>query len=287
LIIDAHCHLADKDWYSDTWWNELAKLYVHPLKYRYDMDMTPQEIVEKIMPDLFDPTGEKLDSKVSIEEQNQIHGEIQKKYPKRILSYASVDPRRPGADKLIRKAFEEWKMSGLKIHPGTGFYPNSKEVYRLLDVANEFKKSVLFHVGQMVQPLRSKYCDPVYLDDVCLDYPDLWIQAAHMGWGSRYELFRLGFCKTNLIVDFSGWQPDAQANYHEFCASLRECLNNFSAERVLWGTDNPYMRGILPDKDWIQMINDLPLKAPEGITFTQEEVDAMLGGNAQRIFGIV
>ena len=311
MIIDAHCHIVDKDWYPDKWWNDLAKIYIYPLKRLTGMDMTTHQIVEQIMPDFYDPTGEKLiaemdkagidmtvicpldvglalgDPKVSIEEQNQIFREIQKNYPKRILSYASVDAQRPGADKLIRKAFEEWKMSGLKVQPGTGFYPNSKEVYKLLDIANEFKKPVLFHTGQVVQPLRSKYCDPMFLDDVCLDHPDLWIQAAHMGSGWRYELFHLGVCKTNLIVDFSGWQRRAQTNYHEFCASLRECLNGFSAERVLWGTDNPYYRGILPDKDWIQMIKDLPTKAPEGITFTQEEVDAMLGGNAQRIFGII
>jgi len=310
LIIDAHCHIVDKDWYPERWWIELAKVFVAPVKHLLGVEMTPKQIVEDIMPNFYDPTGEKLiaemdksgidvtvicaqdyglllgDPKVSIEEQNQIFAEVQKKYPKRILAFASVDPRRPGADKLIRRCFEEWKMSGLKLHPSTGFYPNSKEVYKLLDIANEYKKPVLFHTGQIVQPLRSKYCNPMFLDDVCLDYPDLWIQAAHMGFGWRYELYHLGSCKTNLVVDFSGWQVLAQTNYNRFCYALRECLDEFTAERVLWGTDNPYLRTAVPDKDWIQMIKDLPTKAPEGVTFTQEEVEAMLGGNAQRIFGI-
>jgi predicted TIM-barrel fold metal-dependent hydrolase len=310
LIIDAHSHIVDKEWYPDKWWNDLAKAFVDPVKHLLGMELTPPQIVEQIMPTFFDPTGEKClaemdnagidmtvicaqdyglllgDPKVSIEEQNQIFGEIQKKHPKRFLAFCSVDARRPDADKLIRRCFEEWKMSGLKIHPSTGFYPNSKEVYRLLDIANEFKKPVLFHTGQIVAPLRTKYCDPMFLDDVCLDYPDLWIQAAHMSFGWRYELYHLGSCKTNLTVDFSGWQVLASTNFARFCHALRECLDEFTAARVLWGTDNPYLRAGVPDKDWIQMIKDLPTKAPEGITFTQEEVDAMLGGSAQKIFGI-
>lgn len=310
MIIDAHSHIVDKDWYPEKYWTELAKVFVAPAKRLLGIDITPQQIVDQIFPTFFDPTGEKLiaemddagidmtvicvqdfglalgDPKVSIEEQNQTFAEVQKKHPKRILAFASVDPRRPDADKLIRRAFEEWKMSGLKFQPSTGFYPNSKEVYKLLDIANEFKKPVLFHTGQMVQPLRSKYCDPMYLDDVCIDYPDLWIQAAHMSFGWRHELYHLGSCKTNLTVDFSGWQVIAQANYHEFCASLRECLDGFSLERVLWGTDGPYLRAAMPDKDYIQLVKDLPTKAPEGIKFTQEEVEAMLGGNAQRVLGI-
>ena len=300
----------DKDWYPEKYWTELAKVFVAPAKQLLGIDITPQQIIDQIFPTFFDPTGEKLiaemdnagiditvicaqdfglalgDPKVSIEEQNQIFAEVQKKYPKRILAFASVDPRRRDADKLIRRAIEEWKMSGLKFQPSTGFYPNSKEVYRLLDIANEFKKPVLFHTGQMIQPLRSKYCDPMYLDDVCLDYPDLWIQAAHMGFGWRHELSHLGSCKTNLTVDFSGWQLIAQTNYHEFCASLRECLDEFSLQRVLWGTDGPYLRAAMPDKDYIQLVKDLPTKAPEGIKFTQEEVEAMLGGNAQRVLGL-
>ncbi|MFX0072640.1 MAG: amidohydrolase family protein [Candidatus Hermodarchaeota archaeon] len=310
MIIDAHAHIVDKEWYPDTWWIEFAKSVATEVKHIVGMDLTPQQIIDKLLINVMDPTGEKLISemdragidmtvicaqdyglalgepKVSIEEQNRIFAEVQDKYPERILSYANVDPRREGAEELIRKCFEEWDMAGLKLHPSTGFYPNSEETYKILDIADEFKKPVLFHTGQIVQPLRSKYCDPIYLDDVCLDYPNLWIQAAHMGFGWRHELFHMGSTKSNLIVDFSGWQVLAKSNYKEFCSALRLCIDEFSAEKVLFGTDNPYLRVALPDKKWIRMIKNLPTKAPEGIEFTQEEVDLMLGGNAQRIFKI-
>jgi len=310
MIIDAHCHIIDKGWYPDSWWLGIARSIVPTVKLKLGVELTPQQIIDKIFTTMMDPTGENLikemdragidmaavlvldyglfpgESKVSIEEQNKIHADFQERYPDRILAFASVDPNRPNAENILRKCFEEWNMSGLKLHPATGFYPNSKETYKLLDIANEFKKPVISHTGQMVLPGRSKYCDPIYLDDVCIDYPDLWIQAAHMGFGWRHELFHMGNTKPNLIVDYSGWQITAEENYYEFCYTLRLCLDEFTKERVLWGTDNPYLRGALADKKWVNIIKRLPTKAPEGIKFTQEEVDLMLGGNAQRVFGI-
>ena len=38
-------------------------------------------------------------------------------------------------------------------------------------------------------------------------------------------------------------------------------------------------------KDWLNMIKELPENAPDGIKFTKEEIDAVLGENAAKIFG--
>ena len=121
----------------------------------------------------------------------------------------------------------------------------------MLDIASEFKKPVLCHTGPIFEPLKSEFCYPRYLDDVCVDYPDLTIQAAHIGYEWCDELFQIGEVKTNLVVDFSGWQT---RDYHEFCLTLRRCLDSFTAERVLFGTDNPYFRGAVPDKEWTKII---------------------------------
>jgi hypothetical protein len=66
---------------------------------------------------------------------------------------------------------------------------------------------------------------------------------------------------------------------------LREYLDKAGPENLLYGTDNPAYRPIIPDREWIRLIQDLPNKAPEGLVFTEAEVNAILGGNAQRILG--
>ncbi len=307
LVVDAHTHIVDEGWMPKKWWDELAKVYVHALE-EMGVSMTAEQVKSQIFPNFYDPDGKKLiaemdaagidvsvicpldyglalgDPPVSIEEQNQIFAEVQKKYPKRIIAFVSVDPRRPGAERIVREGLEDLGLKGLKLHPASGFYPNDPCVYKLLEVAKEFNVPVLFHTGQIVQPLRSKYCNPTYLDDVLIDFPELTVQAAHMGFGWRYELFHMGATKTNLVVDFSGWQLIARSNFRRFCEALRECIDEFGASRVLFGTDGPYLRAAMPDKEFVDMVKSLPEKAPEGITFTEKEIEAIMGGNAKRIY---
>jgi hypothetical protein len=42
----------------------------------------------------------------------------------------------------------------------------------------------------------------------------------------------------------------------------------------------------MSNKDYIQIVKDLPQNAPDGITITEEEVTAILGGAAARILGL-
>ncbi|MBS7288363.1 MAG: amidohydrolase [Candidatus Freyarchaeota archaeon] len=307
LVVDAHTHIVDEGWMPKKWWDELAKVYVHALG-EIGVSMTVDQVKSQIFPNFYDPDASKLiremdaagidvsvicpldyglalgDPPTPIEEQNQIFAEVQKKHPKRIIAFVSVDPRRPDAEKIVRAGLEELGLRGLKLHPASGFYPNDPCVYKLLSIAKEFNVPVLFHTGQIVQPLRSKYCNPIYLDDVLLDFPELTVQAAHMSFGWRHELFHMGATKTNLVVDFSGWQIIARSNFKTFCEALRECMDEFGASRVLFGTDGPYLRAAMPDKDFVEAVKNLPKKAPEGITFTEKEIEAIMGGNAKRIY---
>jgi predicted TIM-barrel fold metal-dependent hydrolase len=104
------------------------------------------------------------------------------------------------------------------------------------------------------------------------------------GWSGN--LFCMAHYKPNLATDFSRWQIAARNDYPHFCKCLREALDSFGAERVIFGTDGPYLRLFLADRDYVQMIKDLPTQAPEGISFTEAEVEAVLGGNAKRILGL-
>lgn len=311
MIIDAHCHLADINTLPRKWFEDLAKVAVPILEKMGMENVTPDMVINDVFPNmLFDPTGERQlqamdeagidkvvlfpvdyglplgEAPLSIEEINKQYADLQKKYPDRFITLATVDPRRPQALDLIKQALEEWGMKGIKLHQGSGFYPNDREVYRLLESLGDKSVPIVFHSGAIVAPLYSKYCDPMWLDDLCVDFPNLIFQAAHLGHGLRDSLCHLGACKTNLWVDFSDNQRRAVHEYKIFCESLRSALDNFGPDRVMFGTDGPYLRVVLSDKDYVQLVRDLPQNAPEGITFTEEEVTAMLGGNAARLYGL-
>jgi predicted TIM-barrel fold metal-dependent hydrolase len=67
---------------------------------------------------------------------------------------------------------------------------------------------------------------------------------------------------------------------------LRDIIDYAGVSKVLFGTDNPISSIIEPTKNWIQLLKDLPVNAPEGIKFTEEEMEAILGGNAASILGL-
>jgi len=304
MIVDMHCHLADEKWLPRSWWESLAKIAIPILKKAGMDNLTQESLINDLFPAaLYDPTGERQiqcmdeagidkvvlfpsdfgDAPVPIEEVNKIFAALQRSHPERFITFVSMDPRRQNSRDIVKQALEEWGMKGVKLHPGSGFYPNGKETYALLETASRFDVPVMCHTGHILQPLYSKYCDPVYLDDVCTDFPNLIIVAAHMGHGYHDQLFHMGACNPNLCTDISDWQRRAAHEYHTFVRAFRSALDNFGVERVLFGTDGPYIRQVLSDKDYVQLIKDLPEKAPDGITFTSEEIEAVLGGNAARL----
>ncbi len=65
----------------------------------------------------------------------------------KFICFASIDPRRPKSQDLIKQVLDEWGMRGVEFHLGAGFYPNSKEAYALLEIIAQRDVPVLFHTG--------------------------------------------------------------------------------------------------------------------------------------------
>jgi predicted TIM-barrel fold metal-dependent hydrolase len=272
------------------------------------MDSTPEDVRKNVLDTFWDPSGENLikemdesgidktvilpqdfglaigESTVAVEDQNKAYAELQNKYPDRIVAFATVDPRRPNASDLIEKAVKEWGLKGVKLHPGSGYYPDAEELTAFFAKLSEFGVPVLTHSG--FWPLRSKHCDPIYFDDILVAFPNLTIIFAHFARGWQNFLFEMAGHRHNTATDFSGMQFEAQSHYVRFCQNMRAALDSFSPARVFFGTDGPFYRPLMSNKDYIQIVKDLPKNAPDGITFTEEEVTAVLGGAAEGILGI-
>ena len=71
-----------------------------------------------------------------------------------------------------------------------------------------------------------------------------------------------------------------------FRRHLREILDIIGHEQLLFATDGPYSEAFISNKLWVDMIKDLTEEDTEGLVFSREEVDAILGRNAARIFKI-
>lgn len=209
-----------------------------------------------------------------------------KQHPGRLIAFAGVDPRRRNAPDLLRRCIEEYGMRGLKWHPDLGFYPNSPEAYALLSVAQELRVPLLTHTGILPPPYRSKFVHPSLLDDVCLDFPELKVVAAHMGRNWWLDWAGLAQFRHNLFGDLAMWQLFAACDYPRFCLLLREIIDWCGIEAVIFGTDAPNFEALVLNTQFIKAIQELPFNAPPGVVFTESEVDAILSGNAKRVLGL-
>jgi len=55
----------------------------------------------------------------------------------------------------------------------------------------------------------------------------------------------------------------------------------------MFETDAPIVEHLISSKESVEMVKSLPREAPERYSFTEEEVSAMLDGNARRLLGCI
>ena len=309
MIIDFHAHLYNRNWLPEKFWNGMVNRAVS-VRRRNGEIVSPERIEKIIFTRFEDPTGEVLvremdecgihvtqimpldlglewgEPPVSIEEKNQTIAQIAQNHAPKIRAYFGIDPKRPNGLSLFEKGIKEWGMRGLKLDPASGFYPNERFVYPFYEKAMELGVPVLFHTGATIPPFRNKFCDPIYLDDVTLDFPELTIIAAHVGFGWWQALSFMMSRKTNLMADISGWQSIAR-DYPLFCRYLRDMISIAGSENFLFATDGPSFRLYsMGNKEWAKMIRNLPENAPSGIKFSPDEIDNLLYKNAMRVMQI-
>ncbi|MEX2608992.1 MAG: amidohydrolase family protein [Gemmatimonadota bacterium] len=156
--------------------------------------------------------------------------------PDVLLPFASVDPVSDAEPAALLRAYIAAGVRGLKLYPSYQFYyPNEPRVYPLYEACAAAGIPVLLHIGSSVIPgTRLKYCDPIHLDDVAVDFPTLPIVMAHGGRGYWHaECAFLARHHANVWIDVAGLVPEQLPRL--FPAFERV------AEKMIFGSDWPAM----------------------------------------------
>src|SRR4026209_1406118 len=103
--------------------------------------------------------------------------------------FASIDPARGKMGvREARRLIKDFGVRGFKFHPSIqGFFPNDHAAYPLCEAIAEAKLPALFHTGQTGigagmpggHRIKLRYSNPMLLDDVAADFPELTIVMAH------------------------------------------------------------------------------------------------------------
>jgi len=208
-----------------------------------------------------------LGSIVSNEEVADLAAEA----PDVLIPFASVDPvRRSDPAATARALVDGHGVRGFKFHPGAQeFFPNDASVYPLYEALEEAGAIALFHTGKIGGgPVRLKYCDPLALDDVAVDFPDLKIVMAHPSFPWQDTALAIAATRPNVFIDLSGWSP------RYFPPQLIEYSNTLLKEKVMFGSDYP----IIDPERWLRDFAAAP--------FRDEVRQGILKDNAARLLGL-
>jgi len=185
---------------------------------------------------------------------------VVRKYPEQFIGFASVDPWKGAiAVQELERAVNELGLRGLKLMPITqAFFPNDERFYPLWEKCAELGVPALFHTGQTGigagtpggGGLKLKYSQPLYLDDVAADFPNLTIIMAHPAVPWQEEQLSVALHKANVYIDLSGWSPKY------FRPVLIQYANTILQDKVLFGSDYPLIQ---PDR-WLDDFERLDIK---------------------------
>jgi hypothetical protein len=168
--------------------------------------------------------------------------EFVKAHPDRFIGFTAVHPDRDVQANLQRldRAVHDLGLRGIKLNPASGFYPNDERLYPVYERATALRLPVVIHMG--VKPpsegSRLKYCHPLYIDDIAVDFPNLKIIIAHAAYPWVDDLIMAALYAQNIFVDISTLnQIEEVLGYPVIAPTLRKLTCSLGAGRVLFGSD--------------------------------------------------
>ena len=310
MIVDSHIHIWAPEYIPKSMRYNWARLAAHR---RYPF-RDPDEIFPRVTQGVADPEGEYtiaemdqagVDASVSMlvdyavlcNEEAEVplvdvmksYSELQRRYEGRFYAFATVDPRRPNALKIFEHAIEDLGLRGLKLYPGSGFYPYDDVCIPLYRWCLEWDIPVTFHTSTVEAPFVQRYTHPMQLSDVQAMFPELKIILAHAGKGPWWqEATAVAAAHPHTYLELSMWSEIAFKNPEECVAKLAYMRDEVGAHKILFASDNVAGPATEGEKSWlprwVDFFRTLPERASEcGYAFSKEEVDWILGENAIRL----
>ncbi|MGH3401961.1 MAG: amidohydrolase family protein [Streptosporangiaceae bacterium] len=174
---------------------------------------------------------------------NDLLTDAANRYPDTFIPFCAIDPwKGQSAVEELRRCADLGARGVGELNGGRQlFCPSDRRFYPLWETAVELGLVLLFHTGMMGAGARTpggmgyklKFTNPLQLDEVAADFPELKIISAHPGWPFQQEQLAMVRHKTNVYMDISGWAPKYLA------PEVIHYVNTMISDQVLFGTDWP------------------------------------------------
>jgi predicted TIM-barrel fold metal-dependent hydrolase len=209
---------------------------------------------------------------------NDYVAEVRDDHPEFFVGFGSVDPLKDDCVQEAIRCVEDLDLSGFKFQQiAQGFDPSADRQDHLWSTIEDLGVPVVFHGGNSTlgacsaggRGLKVKYGNPMLIDDVAAEHPDLQILIAHPAY--PWEKEQLAICqqKGNVYMDLSGWIPKyIDEQVLQYAGSLLK-------DKVMFGTDYP----MISPETWLESFE-------QDTDFSEEIQRKILFENAEEFFDL-
>ena len=265
--IDAHIHILPDEVHKANPSSEDVWLLTD--LHQYTAMMCSLGIEKAVIMPLNDPWLMSMEFTVDAVHKNLY--EMKQQYPGRFYAFADIDTRNDSAISVqaIRRAVEEYRLDGIKIHPNNNGVTLDSDYYNeIFAYAQENNVPVAIHCYPNSE---DDFCTAKHIVSIMEQYPKLTVIVSHMGAFQWEQLL-----PTKAYVDLSAILPAYVREYG--IQKTNEILHQFGAERLIFATDYPDSRIQQPDKIYKSYCTIL-----DQMDFTQAEAERIAYENMSRI----
>ncbi len=170
---------------------------------------------------------------------NALLADYVKRHPENIVGFAGIDPTDPQqAIHDMQEAANDLALKGVALSPAAqNFHPAHTNAKACYDVASQMGLPVLFHTGLRNGPETVlQYAQPILLDEVAREFPNLKILIAHMGFPWTNETITLLAKHANVFSDISWLLHQPWQAYQALLSAYQYGVT----EKLLFGSGFPY-----------------------------------------------
>lgn len=205
-----------------------------------------------------------------------------KKYPERVIGFMGLDPKDPKVLDELDRCYYDLGLKGIKLGPiYQKFHPQDKRAYAIYARAQQLNLPIMFHQGA-TYPRKAplKYANPILLEDVALDFPDLKMIIAHMGHPWFEETIVLIRKQPNVFADISGlfYRP------WQFYQAMSLCYEYGRLDKLLFGSDYP-IATTQETLDGLRRVNDI-VEGTKLPRIPEEEIEGIIHRDSLKLLGI-
>ncbi len=153
---------------------------------------------------------------------------------------------------------------------------NDKRLYPVYAKAMEKGLFIALHVGinySLNCPMSGE--NPMLLDEVACDFPDLTIIASHAGWPWVAEMVAVARKHPNIYMEFGGLAPKYIGQSGSGWEMMHKFMNSLLADQILFATD------------WATMDHARCIQEWQAMGLKPQVEKALLAGNARRLLSKV